>query len=66
MRKLRRALVAVPMLAMAGYVQAASILPSDIDQQFADAKADMVKIFGLAMILVLALVAWRYIKRAAS
>ena len=47
MRKLKRALVAVPMLAMAGYVQAASILPADIDQQFADAKADMVKILVL-------------------
>ena len=48
------------------YVHAESLLPANIDQQFTDVKADMVKVFGLLFVLVLAIVGWRYLKRAAS
>lgn len=63
--KLKALAVAVGVAGTSAYVHAASILPTDIDTQFADAKTDMVKIFGLMMVLVLALTAWRYIRAAA-
>lgn len=47
-------------------VHAASVLPSDIDTTFTDAQADIVKVVGLALGLVLTIVVWRYVRRAAS
>ena len=66
MRYLQRLGAASTLLFASLYVHADSLLPANIHQQFTDVKADMVKIFGLLFVLVLAIVGWRYLKRAAS
>jgi hypothetical protein len=66
MRHLKRLGAAATLFSTSLYVHAESLLPANIDQQFTDVKADMVKVFGLLFVLVLAIVGWRYLKRAAS
>ena len=66
MRHLKRLGAATTLFFTSLYVYADSLLPANIDQQFTDVKADMVKVFGLLFVLVLAIVGWRYLKRAAS
>lgn len=57
------AVTAVALMSVAA--QAASILPSGIQQDFTDAKADMVTIIGAAFGLVLTVMVWRHIRAAA-
>lgn len=66
MNPLKKIGAASALLFASMYVYAESLLPANIDQQFTDVKADMVKVFGLLFVLVLAIVGWRYLKRAAS
>lgn len=70
MNKVKKAAVAflatVSTLMLSTAVYAGSILPSDINQQFADAKTDILTVIGLCMSLLLVIVGWRYIRRSAS
>lgn len=63
MHKTKMFLTATAVYLLSAAAQAASILPSDINTTFADAKADMLTVVGLAITLLLVVVGWRNIKR---
>lgn len=59
---MRKYLTVAPLLAVAGSAFAA--VPADVTTAMTDAKADSLTVAGLALIIIIAIAAFKYMKKA--
>lgn len=64
--KVKHGFNALCLFVLGSTIAHASVLPTDVDTIFTETKTDILKVVGLALGLVLVIVAFRYVKRVLS